>query len=206
MSQPRKPQTALRGPEPAKRPDGVLTPSGRRVRQHPLPGQPPAPGQPGEARRPVPSWEEAQRVLFGTGVRAGLVARFRDGDSLVAAARDCHPYLGAYCAYLGRDRLASAPIRECDGDHGRDELERLRREYELLAAPWEERRLRGLTLDVRARGGLRKPDFDVVLRLGSAMASIDHDNRDRGLYDAGARVKTTASAPVAQTPGKCRRA
>jgi hypothetical protein len=62
--------------------------------------------------------------------------------------------------------LASAPIYECEGDHGRDELESLRQEYELLAAPWEERRLRGLALDVRAPGGLRKPDFAVVLPAG----------------------------------------
>jgi hypothetical protein len=167
MSQPRKPQTALRAPEPANRPDGVLTASGRRARQHPVPSPRPAPGPPGEAGRPVPSWEEAQRVLFGTGVRPGLVARWRDGDSLVAAARNCHPYLGAYCAHLGRERLASAPIYECEGDHGRDELERLRREYELLAAPWEERRLRGLALDVRAPGGLRKPDFAAALPAGT---------------------------------------
>jgi hypothetical protein len=108
---------------------------------------------------PVPTWEEARRALFGTDGRAGLIERCRDDESLIVAARDRHPYLGAYCAYLGRARLAFAPIHAEENDRGRRELERLREEYVALAAPWEQRRKRGHALEVRGPGELRKPDY-----------------------------------------------
>jgi hypothetical protein len=112
----------------------------------------------------VPTWDKARRALFGTAGRAGLIERCRDDESLIAAARDRHPYLGAYCAHLGRDRLAYAPIHAEENDRGGRELDRLRAEYEAMAAPWEERRRRGIALEVRKRRDLSKPDFAKALR------------------------------------------
>jgi hypothetical protein len=109
----------------------------------------------------VPSWEEARRVLFGDRRRAGLVARCRDEESLISAAGEHHAYLAAYCAHIGRSRLAYTPIHV--DDHCLQEFDDLRAEYEAMAAPWEERRERGLELEARRRRHLVKPDFAKAL-------------------------------------------
>ena len=111
----------------------------------------------------VPTWDQARRALFGGGRSVGLLHRCTDDEGLIAAAHDRHPYLAAYCAHIGRNELAHAPIHDEEQDRGRRELERLREAYEALAAPWEERRRHGLALDLRGRGTLRKPDFAGVL-------------------------------------------
>jgi hypothetical protein len=64
---------------------------------------------------------------------------------------------------MGRHRLAFAPIHAEENDGGRRELERLREEYEALAAPWQERWERGHALEVRGPGELRKPDYAGVV-------------------------------------------
>jgi hypothetical protein len=48
-----------------------------------------------------------------------------------------------------------------DGDHGRNELERLGMEYALQAAPWEKHASRVRKLDARA-GGTRRPEVAVA--------------------------------------------
>jgi len=108
-------------------------------------------------------WEEARCALFGTGIRAGLVERLRDDESLVAAARQWHPFLAAYCAVMGRDRLAYAPIHDEHDDGALSELQLLRDMYTALAVPWEERCARGLPLNLTRRGELRKPEYRQVL-------------------------------------------
>ena len=110
----------------------------------------------------MPSWEEARRVLLGHRGRAGLVGRCRDEESLISAAREHHAYLAAYCAHIGRSRLAYAPVH-ADDDSALQELDELGAEYEAMAAPWEERRRRGLELDSRRRRQLVKPDFAKAL-------------------------------------------
>lgn len=165
MIHPRQPQTPLPEPEPVDARDGTDAALGRRARRRADPR--PAPAElagPADGNGPVPTWEQARCALFGTGVPAGLVERCRDDESLIAAAHDCHPYLAAYCAHVGRDRLAYAPIHDEDNDRGLAELELLAETYEALAAPWEERRLRGLPLDQCRRGELRKPNYGEALR------------------------------------------
>ena len=166
MTHPRQPQTPSAAPCPVDAYDAELAPPGRRARQLAATGPRPAPAELADASDragPVPTWEEARRALFGTAARSGLVARCADDESLIAAALDRHPCLAAYCAHMGRDRLALAPIHDDEHDRGRRELERLRVEYEGLAAPWAERRLRGHALDVRGPGELRKPDYASVV-------------------------------------------
>ncbi len=164
MIHPRQPQTPSPEPRPVGARDATSVPLGRRAEELPDERHWPAPTGASDFDGSVPTWHDARRALFGSGVRAGLVERCHDDESLVAAARERSPYLAAYCAHVGRDRLAYAPIHDCENDRGRHELERLRLEYVALAAPWEERRLRGHVLDVRGPGELRKPDFAVVVR------------------------------------------
>jgi hypothetical protein len=164
---PRQPQTPLPAPPPVDPRDATPAQLGRRAQQLAVQGPRPAPAElAGASDRdgPVPTWEEARRALFGNRERAGLVERCRNDECLIAAAQDRHPYLAAYCAQLGRDRLAYAPIHVEENDRGGRELDRLRAEYEAMAAPWEERRRRGLALEVRKCGDLSKPDFAEALR------------------------------------------
>jgi hypothetical protein len=196
MSQPRKPQTALRAPEPANRPDGILAPFGRRARQHPVLSPRPAPGPPGEAGRPVPSWEEAQRVLFGTSVRAGLVGRAAATATVsslplgtatptyastarIWGANAWHPprSTSARATMAVMSSRASARNTSCWQRRGRNDA---------CAASHS---MCGRRADSASRTSLS------CCRLGSAMASLDRDNRDRGLSATGARVKTTALRP-----------
>jgi hypothetical protein len=166
MIQPRQPQTPSAEPHPVDARDAPPRQLGRRAQQLADHGPRPAPPEPASASDhdiSVPTWEEARRALFGTGARAGLVECCGDDESLIAAAHDRHPYLAAYCAHIRRDRLAHAPIHAEENDRGRRELERLREEYEALAAPWRERCARGHALEARGPGELRKPDYAGVL-------------------------------------------
>jgi hypothetical protein len=161
MIHPRQPHTPSAAPSPVDAYDAEPQPLGRRAPQLSDRRLRPAPANLAGASNcdgSVPTWPEARRALFGTGTRAGLVERCADDESLIAAALDRHPYLAAYCAHIGRDRLAFAPIHDDEHDRGRRELERLCAEYEALAAPWEERCERGHALEVRT-GELRKPDY-----------------------------------------------
>jgi hypothetical protein len=165
MTHPRQPQTPSAAPWPVDAYDAEHPPLGPRAPQLPDRRSWPAPADlAGASNRDgsVPTWAEARHALFGTGARSGLVARCPDDESLIAAALDRDPYLAAYCAHMGRDRLAFAPIHDDEHDRGRRELDRLRQEYEALAAPWEERCERGHALDVRS-GDLRKPNYAGVV-------------------------------------------
>jgi len=180
MIQPRQPQTPSAEPRPVDARDPTPARLRRRARQLADQRPRPAPAElAGASDRdgPVPTWEEARRALFGTGARAGLVARCRDDEGLIAAAHDRHPYLAAYCAHIGRDRLAYAPIHDQHNHRGRAELELLRAAYEALAGPWEERRLRGLPLDLCRRGELRTPDYGEVLARAGTRATDVPDRR-----------------------------
>ena len=149
MIQPRKPQTALREPESEKSRDGVLASLGFRARQDRDPLAAPAElAGVSELRLPVRSREEARPGLFGDRGRAALVGRCRDDGSLISATRDHHAYLAAYVAHARRSHLASAPIRT-DDDHGLQEVDDHRAEFEAMDAPWAERRQRVLELDAR---------------------------------------------------------
>lgn len=165
MTHPRQPQTPSAARCPVDAHDAEPPPLGPRAPQLPDRHSWPAPADlAGASNRDgsVPTWAEARHALFGAGARSGLVARCPDDESLIAAALDRDPYLAAYCAHMGRARLAFAPIHDDEHGRGRRELDRLRQEYEALAAPWEERCERGHTLDARS-GDLRRPNYaDVV--------------------------------------------
>jgi hypothetical protein len=135
----------------------------------------------------VPSWNAVRYALFGNDGRGGLVERCADDATLVAAALLRHPYLAAYCAHLGRDRLVRAPIYD-QSDQGRSELQRLREAHENLAPVWRERRVRGLPVAPgdRGRSDLRKPDFDGAL----LAAGVQTPTADRGGH-----LNTSACSP-----------
>lgn len=164
MIHPRQPQTPVTEPWPVDACDATPAPPSRRARQPADQTSRPPAELAGASDGPVLTWEEARRALFGTEGRAGLIERCRDDESLIDAARGHHAYLAAYCAHLGRDRLAYAPIHAEENDRAERELDRLRAEYEAMAAPWEERRRRGLALEVRKLRHLSKPDFAKALR------------------------------------------